>query len=129
MSPKPLSILAATAIALAPLAALAQQSFDVAALQEADDDEMVVQPFGLTVDDMDDMDVMTQDGEEIGEVEEVLLDAGGQPVAVSVEVDDGFLGIDDREVVFGLDQLELSDDHFVTQADKRTIEALPDWDD
>ena len=128
MSPKPLSVLAATALALAPLAGLAQQSLDVATLQEADDDDMVVQPFGLTVDDIEDMDLMTADGEEIGEVEEVLLDAG-QPVAVSVEIDDGFLGIDDREVVFGLDQLQLQDDDFVTSLDKATIEALPEWDD
>ena len=129
MSPKPLSVLAATALALAPLAALAQQNLDVAALEEADDDDMVVQPFGLTVDDMDDMELMSADGEEIGEIDEVLLDAGGQPVAVSVEIDDGFLGIDDREVVFGLDQLQLRDNDFVTAADKATIEALPDWDD
>jgi sporulation protein YlmC with PRC-barrel domain len=128
MSPKQLSLLAATALALAPLAAAAQQGLDVATLEEAEDDDLVVQPFGLTVDDIDDMDVMNADGEEIGEIEEVLLDASGQPVAVSVEVDD-FLGIDDREVVFGLDQLQLTGDDFVTSVDRATVEALPEWDD
>jgi len=128
MSPKQLSLLAATALALAPLAAAAQQSLDVATLEEAEDDDLVVQPFGLTVDDIDDMELMNADGEEIGEIEEVLLDASGQPVAVSVEVDD-FLGIDDREVVFGLDQLQLTGDDFVTSVDRATVEALPEWDD
>jgi len=128
MSPKQLSLLAATALACAPFVAAAQQSLDVATLQEAENDDLVVQPFGLTVDDIDDMDVMNADGEEIGEIEEVLLDASGQPVAVSVEVDD-FLGIDDREVVFGLDQLQLTGDDFVTSVDRATVEALPEWDD
>lgn len=128
MSPKPLSLLAATALALAPLAAAAQQSLDVRALEEAEDDDLVVQPFGITVDDIDDMDLMNADGEEIGEIEEVLLDASGQPVAISVEVDD-FLGDGEREVVFGLDQLQLMDDDFVTSVDKATVEALPEWDD
>jgi hypothetical protein len=128
MSPKQLSLLAASALALAPLAAAAQQSLDVTTLQEAEDDDLVVPPFGITVDDIDDMDLMNADGEEIGEIEEVLLDAGGQPVAVSVEVDD-FLGMGEREVVFGLDGLQLTDDDFVTSVDKATVEALPEWDD
>ena len=128
MSPKQLSLLAAGALALAPLAPAAQQSLDVTTLQEAEDDDLVVQPFGVTVDDIDDMDLMNADGEEIGEIEEVLLDASGQPVAVSVEVDD-FLGMGEREVVFGLDQLQLTDDDFVTSVDKATVEALPEWDD
>ena len=128
MSPQPLSVFAALALALAPLAAAAQQGLDVATLEEAEDDDLVVQPFGVTVDDIDDMDLMNADGEEIGEIEEVLLDAGGQPVAVSVEVDD-FLGMGEREVVFALDQLQLADDDFVTSVDKATVEALPEWDD
>ena len=128
MSPKQLSLLAATALALAPLAAAAQQSPDLAAYQEAEDDDLVVQPFNLTVDDIEDMDLKSAAGDDIGEVEKVLTDAGGQPAAVTVEVG-GFLGIGEREVVLGLDQLQLMDDHLVTAADKATIEALPDWDD
>jgi uncharacterized protein YrrD len=128
MGPKPLFLLAATALAVAPLAGFAQQTLDVATLQEADDDDMVVQPFGLTVDDLEDKDLKSADGEEIGEVEEVLLDTSGQPVAVSVEVG-GFLGVGEREVVFGLDQLQLTGDDLVTSADQATVEALPEWDD
>jgi hypothetical protein len=127
MSPKQLSLLAATALALAPLAALAQ-SVDISAYKEAEDDAMVVQPFNLSVDDIEEMDLKSPAGDDIGEVEEVLTDAGGQPAAVTVEVG-GFLGIGEREVVLGLDQLELMDDHFVTTADKAAIEAMPEWED
>jgi uncharacterized protein YrrD len=128
MNPKQFAVLAATALAMAPLAVAAQQSLDVTAYQEADDDDMVVQPFNLTVDDIEDMDLKSADGDEIGEVEEVLIDASGQPIAVAVEVG-GFLGIGERDVVLGLDQVQLMDDDLVTSADKATIEGLPDWQD
>jgi hypothetical protein len=127
MNPKQLAVLAATALALAPLALAAQQSSDVTAYQEAEDDDMVVQPFNRTVDDIEDLDLKNADGE-IGEVEEVLIDASGQPVAIAVEVG-GFLGIGERDVVLGLDQVQLVDDDLVTSADKATIEGLPDWPD
>jgi hypothetical protein len=118
--------LAAAALVFAPLVVAAQQ--DVTAYREAEDDDLVVQPFNLTIDQIEDMDLRGGGGEEIGEVDEVLIDAAGQPVAVTLEVG-GFLGVGDREVVLGLDQLKLLDDQFVTDADKATIEALPDWED
>jgi hypothetical protein len=128
MNPKQLAVLAATAVAMAPLAVAAQQSSDVAAYREADDDDMVVQPFNRTVDDLEDMDLKNADGDEVGEVEEVLVDASGQPVAIAVEAG-GFLGIGERDVVFALDQVQLMDADLVTSADKATIEGLPDWQD
>jgi hypothetical protein len=128
MTLKHSSMLAATALALAPLVAAAQQAVDVTAYREAEDDDLVVQPFNLTVDQIEDMDLKGAGGEEIGEVDDVLIDAAGQPVAVTLEVG-GFLGVGDREVVLGLDQLKLMDDDFATDADKATIEALPDWKD
>ena len=89
---------------------------------------MVVQPFNRTVDDIEDLDLKNADGDEIGEVEEVLIDASGEPVAIAVEVG-GFLGVGERDVVLGLDQVQLVDDDLVTSADKATIEGLPDWTD
>ena len=128
MSSQQLAYLAATAFALAPLAALAQQTGDVAVYQEAEDDDLMVQPFNLSVDDIGDMDLKNQAGDEIGEVEEVLVDGSGQPVAVAVEVG-GFLSMGEHEAVVGLDQLTVMDDHFVTSLDKDAIEALPHWQD
>jgi hypothetical protein len=127
MNAKRLAVLAAAALAMAPLAAAAQQDTNVAAYKEADDD-MTVQPFERSVDDIEDMDLKTADGDDIGEIEEVLLDADGRPVALAVEVG-GFLGVGDREVVLGLDEVELKDDDLVTTVDKATLEGLPDWED
>jgi hypothetical protein len=124
---KELAVLAAAALAMAPLAAVAQQSTGVAAYKEADDD-MKVQPFDLSVDDIEDMDLHTPGGDEIGEIEEVLLDASGRPVALAVEVG-GFLGVGDREVVLGLDEVELTDEELTTTVDKATLEGLPTWED
>jgi hypothetical protein len=128
MTLKHLSLCAAAVLALAPLAAAAQQTVDVSGYKEAEDDGLVVQPFNLSVDEIEDRDVKNMAGDEIGEVEEVLVDAGGQPVAVTLEVG-GFLGIGEREVVVGLDQLKLADDDFVIDADKARVEGLPEWKD
>ena len=128
MTLKHASLCAAAVLALAPLSAAAQQPLDVSGYKEAEDDDLVAQPFNLSVDQIEDMDVKTAAGEEVGDIEEVLTDTSGQPVAVSLEVG-GFLGIGEREVVVGLDQLQLADDDFVIDADKAMVEGLPDWKD
>ena len=74
------------------------------------------------------MDVYGPGGEKIGEIDEVLMNAAGQPVAVSVEVG-GFLGIGEREAVVMLYQLRLDGQRFVTNLTKAQIEALPRWND
>jgi hypothetical protein len=113
-----LAVLAAAALALAPLA-VAAQGINVTKLQEADDDMKVLD---RSVDDIEDMDLKTPDGDDLGEIEEVLLDAEGRPVALAVEVAD-------RDVVLGLDEVELKDDDLVTTVDKAALEDLPVWDD
>ena len=120
---------AATAALLsgAPGLLLAQQT-GTGQLSEIDDDDIVVQPFNLTADQMDDMKVTTVDGETIGEIEEVLADASRAPVAVAVEVDD-LLDLDDEERIIGLDQLRLEGGRFATDLSKSDIEGLPVWDD
>jgi hypothetical protein len=119
---------AATAALLsgAPGLLLAQQA-GTGQLSEIDDDDVVVQPFNLTADQIDDMEVTTVDGETIGEIEEVLADASREPVAVAVEVDD--LDLDDEERIIRLDQLRLEAGRFATDLSKSEIEALPVWDD
>ena len=67
-------------------------------------------------------------GEEIGEVEEVLADGSGQPVAVAAEVG-GFLGVGERSVTIALDQLRLDGEHLVSGLTKEQLEALPEWED
>ena len=71
-------------------------------LRKVEDGSKMVQPFNVSVDALDDMDVVGPDNAEIGEVDEVLMDASGQVVAVVTEVG-GFLGIGEKEVVIKLD--------------------------
>ncbi len=78
--------------------------------------------------ELGDMNVVTPNGEKIGEVEEVLMDASGKVVAVAVEVG-GFMGLGDDDVVIQLDQLRLQNQQLVTTLTKEQIEALPKWDD
>lgn len=127
MSSRNLSCALAAAVVLlgAPALVLAQQS--VSDLQEVEDDDVVVQPFDRTVDDLEDMDLKTAAGEEIGEVEEVLMDGSGQPVALAIEVDE-LLDLDDEERVFRLDQLRLDGDDLVTDLSSSEVEALPAWE-
>lgn len=121
----PARLLPASAIILGLLApALAQQQ---PALREADDD-LVVAAFNRSVDDIEDADLLNAAGEEIGEVEEVLVDASGQAVAIVADVGD-FLGIGDKEVIIGLDRVEMRGDDLVTSLTREELTGLPIWDD
>ena len=94
---------------------------------EIEDDRRVVERFNMTVDQLDDLDVFTAAGERIGEVEEVLMDATGHPVAVSVELRRSVGG--SPEHVVALDRLRLEGQRLVTDLTRAQIEALPLWDD
>ena len=109
-------------------AAYAQTQTAPTGLHEAEDDAMIVQPLAVSVEALEDMNIYGSAGEEIGEVEDVLVDASGQPVAVTADVG-GFLGIGEREVVIGLDQLTHSGDRLTVGMTKEQIEALPEFAD
>lgn len=134
---KPQHILSAAAALMlaAPAGAHAQQSSSttlaqaasVQGLSEVDDDDRNVPGLGMSVDDLDDADVHDADGEEIGEVEEVLEDGSGRIVAVAVEFDD--IRDDDDERVVELARLRPDGDDLVTDLAEAEIRALPVWDD
>ncbi len=125
------ALAAAAVLATTTGAAMAQQAAApgvTAEYREVRDKQLAVQTFNLIVDRIDDMDVHGPGGEKIGEIDEVLMDGAGQPVAVSIEVG-GFLRIGEREAVVMLDQLRLDGQRFVTSLTKAQIEALPRWND
>ena len=70
-------------------------------LLEVEDEAMMVEPFGVSVDEFEDTDILGADGSKIGEVDEVLMTPEGEITAVSAEVG-GFLGVGDKEVVLEL---------------------------
>jgi sporulation protein YlmC with PRC-barrel domain len=81
-----------------------------------------------TLRDIEDIDVYTADGEELGEVEAVLVDQSGALVAVVVEVG-GFLGIGDDDRVIGFDRLTHEGDRYIVTITRDEVESLPEWDD
>ena len=118
-----IALVAVPALLAAP--ALAQSTV----FMEHDDDAFVVQPYNLTVDQIEDMDIYGPgDDDQIGEVDEVLVDSSGDVVGFSVETE-GFLGIGGEDVVVGVDQMELVGDRFVTSLTEDQLEQLPRWDD
>ena len=74
------------------------------------------------------MEIYGPNGEEVGEVESVLVDASARPVAIAAEVG-GFLGMGEKDVVIGLDDLTQDGDHLKVGMTKDQIGALPDFDD
>ena len=78
--------------------------------------------------DIDDIDVVGSDGGKIGEVETVLIDDAGKPVAVVVEINDGFLNIGDSDVVMQVDSLTWENGRYTTSMTSDEIGGLPQWD-
>jgi hypothetical protein len=106
----------------------AQAQTDQTGMHKADDESLMVQPLNVSVGDVEDMTIYSAGGEEVGEVEAVLLDGSGRPVAVAADVG-GFLGLGERDVVIGLDRLSRGQDRLTVAMSKEEIEALPEFDD
>ena len=96
-------------------------------LKPADNDDLVVTPLNLKVGDIEDADLIDANGNEIGDVEAVLLDANGQPAAITAEVG-GFLGIGEKEVIISIDQVQVKDDDLMTSLTKEQLGALQPWE-
>ena len=77
---------------------------------------------------VDDADVMGPDGNKIGEIEEILVDVTGIPVAAVVEAG-GFLDIGDEDIVVSLEDLTLDAGNYSTLLTEEELEDLPEWDD
>jgi putative membrane protein len=73
--------------------------------------------------------VVNAAGEEIGEIEDVVLDQNGDYYAIlSVG---GFLGIGEKKVAVPLDELELGEDqvYLMTAATEEQLEQMPEYDE
>ena len=114
----------ALTLALAAGASHAQQA--PSAMMEAENDDVIVEPFGITIDQLDDYDVYGVGGEEIGEVDDVLVDQTGQPVALAIEVG-GFLGVGGKEVIVPLEQISVQSERVILDMSREQIEALEEW--
>ena len=97
-------------------------------LHKAEDKTVMVQPLNVTIDQLEDMEIYGPNGEEIGDIDDVLVDASAQPVALSADVG-GFLGMGEKDVVIGLDQVTQDGDHLKVTMTKDQIKALPAFED
>ena len=93
-----------------------------AALREATG-EVAVPRFNRSSTELEDMNLLSDTGEEIGEIERVLVDEDGRPAAVTAEVG-GFLGVGQKTVVIGLDRLRLEGEDEPDLATTLTREEL-----
>ncbi len=77
---------------------------------------------------VDDAKVVTADGEEIGEISEILVDADGKPAGYLVELG-GFLGLGERDVAIPLEALEWSGNRYVSKMTEEQLKNLTPWDE
>ena len=91
--------------------------------------EVMVPPFNLSSTELEDMNLLSDTGEEIGEIEKVLVDENGQPAAVTAEIG-GYLGVGQKIVVIGLDRLQLRGDDepdLATTYTKEELQGMQAW--
>jgi sporulation protein YlmC with PRC-barrel domain len=98
----------------------------VGQLMAVADDERQVEIYGRKVGEIVGMDVYGSDGEEIGEVTDVLADSSGEVKGLAIDVG-GFLGIGAKTVLLPLDQVQVEADRFTTTMSNAAIEALPEY--
>jgi sporulation protein YlmC with PRC-barrel domain len=94
---------------------------------EIEDDDVQVTGLNVSVEDLEDMDLVTADGEDVGEVDEVLGTEPGIVTAVAIEIDEGLF--DDKTIIIPITELTVADGDLVTQMTEDQIEAMPDQDD
>ncbi|MBP2293353.1 PRC-barrel domain-containing protein [Azospirillum rugosum] len=127
-----LSIATAALILGAAGSGLAQQSAAVPGAaneyREVNDDNVMVPGLNLTVGQLDDMNILGAGDTKFGEVEEVLMNSAGQPVALVVDLERS-VGIGDKDVIVGLDQLRADGRNLITGLSSAQLGALPTWDD
>ncbi len=112
-----------------PLCAWAQ-ALDRTTLVEIDDDDRTVTYQGVSIDQLEDMDVVRDDAV-IGEVKDVLGDSSGQVVALVIEYGGHALGAGDKEVIVPMGDVRVIQDRnrvevSLTDAE---LDALMPWRD
>lgn len=77
---------------------------------------------------VEDMDVRNADGEKIGEIEEILIDADGVPAGFLLEIG-GFLDLGDSDVSVPLEALTWTGSYYVSKMTETQLEALQPFDE
>lgn len=117
-----------TALTLVPALSFGQAP-NLENVEALDDDRTDILYQNLTVDQIEDMDVV-RDGEVIGEVEEVLGSRSGGVVALVIEYR-GADGAGEREVAVLIDRLRIlpGENRVETSLADAELDQLPEWQD
>ena len=93
-------------------------------------DSTMIKAFGMSADDLDDLDVVNAAGHKIGEVEDVLSEVG-QPAALGIEFE-GFSDYSpgkDLDVIVPFDQFTLEQGRLKLNADAAAVKAMETYPD
>lgn len=118
-----LTAVAALSLGLAGGTALAQT-----ALVEVSD-QVIVEPFGLDADTVDDLDVYSSNGQDIGDVEDVVGSDQQTPTHLVVDFDDDDGYPDRDDVLVPIESFTLENDRLVISLTPEEVSALPTWND
>ncbi|WP_185982777.1 hypothetical protein [Aureimonas mangrovi] len=93
------------------------------------DDRAMVAPFGIAADLLDDIDVYSQAGVEIGDVEEIVGPdrQTATHLVVDFDDDDGYPDRDD--VIVPIEAFALDANRLVISLTPQDVQPLPIWDD
>ncbi|MGR3452812.1 PRC-barrel domain-containing protein [Pseudooceanicola sp.] len=120
MTPRTLTTLAAlTALLATPLAA--QDAEDGAAGPVTSRDATFLKS-------VEDVDVVSADGEKIGEIEEILVDSEGRPAGFLIEFG-GWLNLGDDDVAVPLEALTYDGGNYVSKMTEEQLSNLQPWDE
>lgn len=95
---------------------------------QIEDETMLVGPFNIRVAELDEFEVFDASGKKVGEIEEVLADSSGAPVAVVI-AREGQSAYEGDRIVVSLDRLELIGANLQIDMTRQELEASPKWDD
>ncbi|MEM1306565.1 MAG: PRC-barrel domain-containing protein, partial [Pseudomonadota bacterium] len=92
-------------------------------------DDLIVQPFNISVDRVENRNIYDRSGQKIGEVDEVLFSSDQRIAAISITVGGNVLGFGGREVVVELDQLVMKGVKATIDMTNEEFNQLPTYDD
>ena len=91
-------------------------------------DATIVQPFNIAAGLLDDIDVYTAEGVEVGDVEEILGPDANTPTHLAVDFDNQ-AGFADRDVLVPIEAFTLDANRLIISLTPQAVAELPTWDD
>jgi sporulation protein YlmC with PRC-barrel domain len=82
--------------------------------------------YDMSADDLNGMDVITSDGESVGDVQKIVISPNNQDIHAVVSVG-GLLGIGAKTILIPLDSISLKDDVLHVRATQAELEAMTDY--